>query len=154
MTTLNIDFQNAPDDNSSLPYILGQEPIDFKFDGKEGSIFFNGYYYVEDHAPPYPEDEDLDLWDRPRRYKEWLPRKACMFTSLRETEPSKIETHANGSTYTHYNYIEKGLYIIEIYKRVIYECTNQYSELEDEGMQVCFFPTDKQTIYFRVLENL
>ena len=48
-------------------------------------------------------------------------------------------------------------YIIEIFKKVIHEITDVYSPVEDQDgtlMDVCFFPTRKQTIYFRVLEAL
>ena len=156
MTTREIHFYNASSEDTRTPYILGQEPIEYTFDGKEGSIYFDGYYYVEDHAPPYPEDDDIDICERERRHDEWLPKKAIMFTTLRETEPSKVETREDGSIHTEYNYLEKDMYMIEIYKREKDEVTNQYSDMGDEydGMKVCFFPTRKQRIFFRVLETL
>ena len=102
-----------------------------EYNEKEGSIHFNGYYYVEDHAPPYPE---VEPWERPTRYNIWLPRVVIM------------------SVYKD-DYKE---YTIEIYKRIIHESTDKISEIEEDGepMRVCFFPTNRQTIYFRILSLL
>jgi len=101
-----------------------------EYNEKEGSIHFNGYYYVEDHAPPYPEDLKLEPWERPTRYNKWLPRVVTM------------------SVYEDNTYNE---YQIEIYKRIIHESTDKISEIEEDGepIRVCFFPTNRQTIYFR-----
>ena len=160
MTTIEIEMYKAESEGFATPYIKGQEPIEYICDGKEGSILFDGYYYVEDHGPPYPEDSDPDLkpWERPRRYSEWLPKKCMMFMKRRETEPSKEEyDEVEKCTRIYYNYLEQQNYMIEIYKRVIHECTDEISEIEDDDgspMNVCFFPTNKQTIYFRVLEEI
>lgn len=119
------------------PYICNQEPIEYFCDGKEGYIHFDGYYYVENHAPPYLEDEALG----PRRYDVWLPQKLTMFVQLFEKET--------------YKELECLQYIVEIYKKVIHENTDVISDIEEgdgEKMKVCFFPTNRQTIYFRVLE--
>jgi len=157
MTTREIHFFNIKDtDSSRTPYILDNTCIDYVCDGKEGYICFDGYYYVEDHAPPYPEDEGLEAWNRPSRYSEWLPKKVGMIVHLRETEPSKTEIQENGSTRMFYTMLEDNAYSIEIYKRVIHEKTDRMSEIEEDGeiMNVCFFPTNKQTLYFRVLDTL
>ena len=108
-----------------------------EYNEKEGSIHFNGYYYVEDHAPPYPE---LEQWKR--RNDKWLPRIVTLGVGKDELNNSNI--------------VEYKEYIIEIYKRVIHESTDKISEIEEDGvpMSVCFFPTNKQTIYFRVLETI
>ena len=74
--------------NEATPYICGQRPISYECDGKEGVIFFNGYYYVENHAPPYPEDDLLKRWEIPRRYNEWLPKEALLF--VKEEEGEKV----------------------------------------------------------------
>ena len=137
-----------------VPYICGQEPIEYFCDGKEGYIHFDGYYYVENHAPPYLEDDALDILDRPTRYDVWLPQKLIMFTQLFEKEPYKVEVVDN-VTKSYYKELENLKYIIEIYKKVIHENTDVISEIEDddrEKMMVCFFPTNRQTIYFRVIE--
>jgi hypothetical protein len=74
----------------------------------------------------------------------------------REKEPYKQEVDEKGISTSYYNIIEEYMYLIEIYKRVIHESTDKYTEIEEDGMpmKVCFFPTNKQTIYFRILETL
>lgn len=46
--------------------------------------------------------------------------------------------------------------IIEIYKRITIKDTSVYSEMDDEGesMNVCFFPTQHQKIWFRIVEHI
>ena len=127
--------------NEATPYICGQRPISYECDGKEGVIFFNGYYYVENHAPPYPEDDLLKRWEIPRRYNEWLPKEALLF--VKEEEGEKV--------------IQDHLYRVEIYKKEVYESTDSIGTDIDGGgepMNVCFFPMNKQRIYFRVLEEV
>jgi hypothetical protein len=43
--------------------------------------------------------------------------------------------------------------VVEIYKKEMYESTNEKSYIE-EGveLEVCFFPTNRMKIWFRVLE--
>jgi hypothetical protein len=151
MTTREVYFyQYEEDTHQQTPYICGQEPIEYLCDGKEGYIHFNGYYYVENHAPPYLEDEVL----RPRRYDVWLPQKLKMITQLREKEPYKEEVVDNVTT-SYYKELECLQYIIEVYKKVIHKNTDVISEIGDddgENTRVCFFPTNRQTIYFHVLE--
>ena len=155
MTTIEIFFQNK--DNTSVPYIVDQDTTKYVCDGKEGSIYFDGYYYVEDHAPPYPEDEVLERWKRPIRHAEYLPRTLQMYMNRREKEPYKTEVHKNGVTTVFHKTIEECYYTIEIYKRTTHASTDRISEEEGEGgepMSICFFPTNRQTIYFRVIEIL
>ena len=151
MTTRQVNFYvYEKNTHKQTPYICGQEPIEYFCDGKEGYIHFDGYYYVENHAPPYPEDDGLTL----RRYDVWLPQKLLMFMQLFEKEPYKVEIDGNTTT-SYYKELESLQYIIEIYKKVVHENTDVISELEDddgEKTKVCFYPTDRQTIYFRVLE--
>jgi hypothetical protein len=114
------------------PYIIDNEPIEYICDGKEGSILFDGYYYVEDHPPPYPEDKGKYI----ARWAEWLPKKIFMNTKVFEKDKdSKILEDIN--------------YIIEVYKREMFEKTDVISEFEEDGV-----PTNKQRIYFRVLESI
>lgn len=138
MTTRQINFYDYEERTSrQTPYICNQEPIEYFCDGKEGYIHFDGYYYVENHAPPYLEDEGLGR----RRYDVWLPQKLIMFVQLFEKEA--------------YKELECLQYIVEVYKKVIHENTDVISDIDDgdgENMKVCFFPTNRQTIYFRVLE--
>ena len=158
MTTLEIDFMPLDGfGGGRMPYIH-DVPIDYKCDGVTGHLTFDGYYYVEDHAPPYPEDDALQPWERPQRRDICLPQTLKLHVKLRETEPNRIERNdvEMWSRY-HYNIIEEHAWVVEIYKRVIHECTDKYSNIDDsdgEEMNVCFFPTNSQTIYFRVVDNL
>ena len=151
MTTRQINFYAYEERTSrQTPYICNQEPIEYFCDGKEGYIHFDGYYYVENHAPPYLEDDAFE----PRRYDVWLPQKLTMFAQLFEKEPYKVEVVDNVTTCC-YKELECLQYIVEIYKKVIHENTDVISEIEydeREKMNVCFFPTNRQTIYFRVIE--
>lgn len=155
MTTVELHFRSIGESPFKTPYIREEETVEYICDGKEGSICFNGYYYVEDHAPPYPEDEEMNAWERPTRYKNYLPQKLHLYMKRREKEPYKKEVDEKGWTRLYYTIHEEHMYLIEIYKRVIHECTDQFSEIEDEGvpMKVCFFPTNIQTVYFRILET-
>ena len=155
MTTLEIHFPLSPD-SKKTPYIRNEDSVEYTCDGKEGSLCFDGYYYVEDHAPPYPEDDAMNPWDRPNRYTDYLPQTVNLYMKRRETEPYKEEVDERGWKTYHYNIIEEHMYVVEIYKRIIHESTNKYSQVEDddEMMNVCFFPTNKQTLYFRVLQTL
>ena len=152
MTTIEAYFMALLGEEPDA-YIKGQRPIDYKCDGKEGFITFDGYFYVEDHPPPYPED---DIYRR--RYSHWLPKKQLLSVTLRETEEKETPTDICGNYTITYKIFETRQYIVEVYKRVVHECTDEYGDLEDDWddgtpMKVCFFPTDKQTLYFRILEN-
>jgi hypothetical protein len=153
MTTHQVYFYGyEKGTHQKTPYIRGQEPIEYFCDGKEGYIHFDGYYYVENHAPPYLEDDAVG----PCRCNSWLPQKLVMFSRLFEKEPYEVEVLDN-VTKSCYKEIESLQYIIEIYKKEIHENTDIISEIEDnnrDAMRVCFFPTNRQTIYFRVLEIL
>jgi len=157
-TITEIFFTTAPKTSNRVPYIREHIPIEYVCDGKEGHIKFNGYYYVEDHSPPYPEDDGLEVWECPMRHSEWLPLKAFMHVKRREAEPYKVEVDPENLITEHfYKTLEEQIYMVEIYKRILYEPTDQESEIQDERggkMDVCFFPTNIQTIYFRVLEDL
>ena len=152
MTTRQINFYDYEERTSrQTPYICNQEPIEYFCDGKEGYIHFDGYYYVENHAPPYLEDEALGA----RRYDVWLPQKLTMFVQLFEKEAYKAEIVDNMTTRIYHKELECLQYIVEIYKKVIHENTDVISEIEEEDgekMNVCFFQTNRQTIYFRVIE--
>lgn len=161
MTRRQINFYDyETGTRGKIPYICGQEPIEYFCDGKEGYIHFDGYYYVENpvenQGPPYLELEDDAV--EARRYDVCLPQKLIMFSQLLEKEPYKVEVVDN-VTKSCYRELECLQYIVEIYKKVIHENTDVISEIEDdedgdgrEKMNVCFFPTNRQTIYFRVIE--
>ena len=136
MTTLEIDFISS----KATPYIMDRETAVYECDGKEGSIRFNGYFYVK---------------DEPTEYSDHLPMKMHMNVKQFEKEPWKIE---NGTEY--YKLVEEQMYFIEIYRRVKHDDTSQYgpvdigTEDDPDVQDVCFFPTCWQTIYFRVLEEV
>ena len=114
MTRRQITFYGYEKDTyKQTPYICRQEPIEYFCDGKDGYIHFDGYYYVENHAPPY-----LERGDRPERYDTWLPQTLVMFAQLHEKDPYKTEVVDNTSIY-YYKEIENFQYIIEIYKKMI-----------------------------------
>jgi hypothetical protein len=128
--------------NRTLPYIRDEEATVFICDGSEGSVLFNGYYYVQDSDIPSETGH--------------LPKQMEIHVKIREKEPYKEEYLEDGSTRLYHVVYDEYFYIIEVYKRVKHESTNEISEIEDDGepMEVCFFPTDLQTLYFRVLKNL
>jgi len=120
-------------------------------DGKEGSLKFNGHYYVED-GPPSEEDVS------PRRWSHHLPLKLEMFISTYETEPYEV-VKEDGRTKYHHKKLEELWYTIEVYRREKHESTSVYGPVnlaadgeEEDIMNVCFTPTCWQTIYFRVVE--
>jgi hypothetical protein len=136
MTTLEIDFTGP----KATPYIMDRETTVYECDGKEGSLRFNGYFYVK---------------DEPTEYSDYLPMKMYLIMRRVEKEPWKVE---GGTQY--FKTVEEHMYSVEIYRRVTHDDTSQYGPVdigteEDPDIQdVCFFPTCWQTIYFRVLEEL
>ena len=134
MSILDIHFIS----NDTTPYLMDSSSAKYECDGKEGSIQFNGHFYVKD---------------------EELPMKMTLFVRRREKEPYKVDTEDNKTTQYH-NTIEEHLYIVEIYRRIKHKSTDIYGHLdigaegEEDIQNVCFFPTQWQTIYFRILEVL
>ena len=154
-TVREIQFAPMGDNEHRVPYIRESDATVYTFDGSGGSITFDGYFYVEDGAPPYPEDAGLKPWEV-ERHSEWLPKKLFMHVHLREKEPWKLEVDDERMcTRVFYNTIEDNAYVVEVYRREKHESTDQYREVADEDgepMNVCFFSTMRQTIWFRVLE--
>ena len=97
----------------------------------------------------------MPRWERPRRYTDYLPQKHFLFVKVREKDPYRVDVSGN-ATYTYYRTLEDNAYMVEVYKKVIHENTDQYGEVDLEGdgelTQVCFTPTNRQTVHFRVLE--
>lgn len=160
MTTYDIYFHTTSPEEYRTPYVRGEhDTIVYECDGKEGTIAFNGYFYVENDPPPYPEDSNptMQPWERPRRHSEWLPKKVAMSLTHREKEPYKRDyDEEKMCTREYYKEYEKCFYIIEIYKKEVYESTDEISKIDDEDgeeMNVCFFPTNRMKIWFRVLED-
>ena len=158
MTTYDIQFHTLCKEDWHTPYVRGGDSVVYECDGKEGTIEFNGYFYVENNQPPYPEDEALHPWDRPKRYSEWLPKQFAMDFTHRDKEPYNIIVDKEKMcSYQHYKEHEKHFYKIEIYKKEVYESTDEISEIQDEDgelMNVCFFPTNKIKMWFKVLGDM
>lgn len=96
-----------------------------------GYLEYDGYFY---------EDE------------EELPKMYMMDLNQYEDKPYKVE---NGTSY--YKCIFRVFYKIEILKKESFEDTSVFSkEVDEDGeeMNVCFFPTERQKLWFRVVEDL
>lgn len=116
---------NSTDDHR-VPYI--RELFRYECDGSGGVFEFNGYFYVEDHE---------------------LPKTYELYHT--KTENTEIVQHNE--------------FIIEIYRREEIADTSVYTptrkELEARGEEttdeddewggICFFPTKRQILYFRVI---
>lgn len=142
-----------PMNRDTRPYI--QELIEYNYneDTKEGQFKFNGYYYVDDATE--------------------LPKVTFLHMTLNEDEPYKVEEVDESNspfalrmkecgvtcgmcTRYYFNELENRLFQIEIYKREKIKNTDVISTIDDDDggeMDVCFFPTDIQIIYFRVLKE-
>ena len=117
------------------PYI--QKLIDFNVDKntKEGYIQFNGYYYTEDSEFP------VDIH---------------FITQLHEDKPSRKDILPDGTIQYTFETLETSFYHVQFYKRETIMDTSVVSTIEDEDgeeMNICFFPTAEQKIYFRVLKE-
>ncbi len=111
----------------------------------EGTIEFDGYYYVEDKVP---EKE----WER--RYSEVLPTRLLMDVIVMDAEAKPVP--GKPGSYTQET-ISGNQYYIEVYKRDYIKNTDVTSTIEDddgEEMRVCFFPTDHQRLHFRILKEV
>ncbi len=108
------------------PYI--QKLIEFNISQTEGFIYFDGYYYV---------------------LNEEFPKRLFFNTTLSEEKQTE-----NGYEYK-YQMIEDNFYEVEVYDRIKMENTNVYDETEEDGqkIRICYFPTYKQKIYFKVINS-
>ena len=116
--------------SGSHPYV--QELFDLRLDASEGHIEFNGYYYADDST---------------------FPRRHLMLYAMYSDATTMKEEKGYRTIYA--NQVEHTL-AIEIYKREIIENTDVTSNIEDddgESMDVCFFPTNRQTLFFRILKR-
>ena len=131
------------------PYI--QNLLEYECDGKEGHITFNGYYYVDDlpsdeHSRSLPQTTIMRMTRYstfPEDTETWFTRETMLgcLTDVKHTKTKKLEQHE---------------YEVEIYKRTKHENTSKISTIPDEdgsAMDVCFFPTHTQTLYFKVLKQ-
>ena len=118
-------------DGQRVPFVQNDTAISYTNDCSEGSLTFDGHYYVEDHAPPYNNDSALPIWKRSQYYSDYLPQTMELYIEICETKGNTEEIS------------EKHFYRIEIYKRIFHED----SEVTDS-------PPNRQTIYFRILQNI
>ena len=108
--------------------------FELSIQGDKGFLLYDGYHRIENHPPPYPEYEK---WDTP--YEVWFPQPLTMLVIEHDREKKEridITYHICGT------------------KREIIENTNVYSKDVDpwgEEMEICFFPTDKQKLYFDIV---
>lgn len=146
-----------------VPYI--EELFSFSCDDKEGIIEFDGYYYVVDEDDTYAD-----------QYQKKLPTIEHMnVLVLSDDAPTIIDVQMNlpkpndpssprssiladmaataTCQHTIYKQLSNDHYIIQIYKREKIQDTSVYSTIDDgdEELNVCFFPTHRQRLYFRVL---
>lgn len=149
---------------SRIPYV--RELIEYTNDKKEGMIYFNGYYNVN-RIPREEITREMQM-NGMIKYDISLPQKLLMVYEEYEETPylvnEEFETHIiDGKevqvphTTEKYKTIDIYLQEIEVYRAEDIEDTSVYSTIEDddgEEMNVCFFPTMKMKLYFRVLRNL
>lgn len=110
--------------HSVHPWPFLRKVFALTFDGSDGMIEFDGHYYVGD------------------------PESPCHGRSLPTMEFLLVKKEGEES--------DSDMYVVEILRREKLACTDVSSEVEEEGgytMNVCFFPTDRQRLYFRVLEK-
>ena len=127
--------------HEKTPFV--QQVFDYKISDISGHLMFDGYYYVD--------NEDL-------------PKTVHLHHMATELEPYKstiTETGpfaGQGITY-YYKDIINNFYEVQITDRVKHENTDKISEVyldseDEEPSNVCFFPTDKQTIQFTILSTI
>ncbi len=124
--------------DSQKPRIYIQDLIEFNYDTekKEGSFKFDGYWYVNEQ----------ELEKHPFTYTMCYSKVSY---------PPRVEKLEGGGERHHYKYYEYIEFEAELYKQEKIKNTNEYSSIDDDGeaMEVCFFPTDIQQIWFRVKEE-
>ncbi len=126
MEDLQIYFNN---DQAPRPFI--NIVFNYENNGTEGILEFDGYYYVNDSE--LEPNQSVSY----QRYQHSLPQELQMLVCK--------------------DCLLISAYEIEIYKREKIENTDKFSivnEPDGSEMSVCFFPTDRQRIYFKVLDTM
>ncbi len=131
--------------NCRYPYI--KDLLNYSIDStlNEGSVEFDGYYYVHDEEPANEYE---------RRYSEVLPTKLIMNVCVMDSEAKPVPGEVGAFRQ---ELVSGGEYLIEVYKREYIKNTDIISTIEDEDgeeMRVCFFPTDHQRLHFRILKEI
>ena len=111
------------------PYV--EKVHSYDVDISEGTLEYTGYYYVDDS-------------DLPHRHK--------MYLFKTDYEPASVNVSEN-KTETKYNFIFDYELEIEIYRREQYEDTSRYFDDDEDGGQICLFPTHREQIWFRILDK-
>lgn len=119
-----------PSANRPYPYV--RDVIDYANDGSKGHLVFDGYWY--------------------RRDEHTLPREALFHTKLAAREPYKEELDPSGDRVEYYELTELQTFRIQITAHEEICDTSEYWDDEEEGGQICLFPTAKQRIEFTVIE--
>ena len=136
MAGRSIQFYNP----NSGPNLYVQTITEYVNNGVEGHLQFNGYYYISDEPDPT------------NIYAKHLPQKHLMHYTHNEDEPWDV----SGNT-SYFRPIENSMYLVNIHTRKIINNTDVISEIDDDDggrMDVCFFPTNEQIIYFTVIKDL
>ena len=135
----NIHFDIVHPQDSRITFYICKLH-DYSNTGEDGHIEFNGYIYY-------------DIGNETQYNRSLTKSLLCM------TEYStEGVVNSDAPEITTYSCIQHHMYEVEFYRREIITNTNAYSTLEEEGydskMKVCFFPTDHQRIYFKVLREI
>jgi hypothetical protein len=127
------------------PYIKDLFNYSIDLTLNEGTVEFDGYYYVHDEEPKNEYE---------RQYSEVLPTRLLMDVIVMDAEAKPVP--GKPGSYTQET-ISANQYYVEIYKREYIKNTDVTSIIEDddgEEMRVCFFPTDHQRLHFRILKEV
>ena len=137
-----IDFTQKRD--GSRVYIQDLKNYSIDLTNNEGTIEFNGYYYVND------DDEIKEEWSQ--RYRETLPTILLMDVIVMEGEAKPVV--GESGSYRQ-EVISGDRYLVQVYKRDIIQNTDVISkEVDEDGeeMNICFFPTNLQRLHFHILK--
>lgn len=132
--------------NHQYPHMM--EVYDFACDGERGEVEFDGYYTAHDVSECEPPEYSMpkESYLLVKKYREGGPRIWM--------EPSDVSGYVTRHTeFCRDSYI----YRVLIERRVKLQNTNSWSEdVDDDGRvyTVCYFPTDRQRLWFRVLETI
>ena len=138
----------TPKRDCSRVYIQDLKNYSIDLTKNEGTIEFNGYYYVNDPSDDEPKDE----WTYHRRYSETLPTILLMYVYVMDGEAKPVPGEPGSFRQ---EIISADHYLVQVYKRDIIQNTDVISTIEDEDgseMNVCFFPTDHQRLHFQILK--
>jgi hypothetical protein len=134
----NIHFDIVHPQDSRITFYICKL-YDYSNTGENGLIEFNGYIYY-------------DIGNETNYNRSLSKSLLCM------TEYStEGVVNSDAPEITTYSCIQHHMYEVEFYRREIIKNTNAYSTIEeDDGteMNVCFFPTNYQRVYFKVLREI